>query len=76
MKHLSVFAPGTACVLGDGIPGIITGIMVDAAGIQYRVAWWEKRTRKHEWVYDYEINGKADTSERISIGFCDNGEPE
>lgn len=35
--------------------GTVTGIMIDVEGLQYRVAWWDGRSRKCEWLMEYEV---------------------
>lgn len=37
-------------------PGVVTGMLVDDAGPQYRVAFWNDSARRTEWVYDHEIS--------------------
>lgn len=36
-------------------PGIITGILAESMGIQYRVIYWNDCVRKTEWVYEWEV---------------------
>lgn len=38
-------------------PGIVTGLLMDSLGDQYRVVWWNNGERKQEWLYSYEIEG-------------------
>lgn len=55
-------------VHGEGITGKITGVMIELdSEVSYRVAWWDSRTRKNEWVRADEV--KASTNQRIKIGF-------
>lgn len=35
--------------------GIITGILLDSDGIQYRVVYWCDGVRRGEWLYPMEI---------------------
>lgn len=38
-------------------PGIVTGLLKDENGRQYRVAYWADGVRRCEWVHDFEIRG-------------------
>lgn len=35
--------------------GTITGILLDSEGVQYRVVYWLDDTRRHEWMFSFEI---------------------
>lgn len=36
-------------------PGVVTGLLSDSQGHQYRVVWWNNGERRQEWLYEYEI---------------------
>lgn len=36
-------------------PGVITGLLFDDSGDQYRVQYWDNACRKTEWLYTFEL---------------------
>lgn len=36
-------------------PGIVTGMLQEKAGPQYRVVWWNNGERKNEWLFEFEL---------------------
>lgn len=36
-------------------PAIVTGLLTDSCGSQYRVVWWNNGERKQDWLYEYEL---------------------
>jgi hypothetical protein len=36
-------------------PGVVTALLTDSCGAQYRVVWWNNGERKQEWLYEFEI---------------------
>lgn len=39
-----------------GIIGIVTGILCENAGTQYRVVFWTNGERRQEWLFPVEID--------------------
>lgn len=39
----------------DDIDGIVTGLLRDSEGHQYRIVYWADTTRKVEWMFQYEL---------------------
>jgi hypothetical protein len=35
--------------------GLVTGILLDSDGVQYRVVYWVDGVRRAEWLYPSEI---------------------
>lgn len=55
-------------ISGDGdIEGVVVGIQIAETGVQYRVAWWNGRTREEDWLYPFEIKDREPLS--LKIGF-------
>ena len=78
MDNLTLYRPGTKVIIGskdEPIKGMITDLHVGFQGyVTYKVVWWDKRIRKHEWLERWEILEAlaADDPEwdrRIQIGF-------
>lgn len=38
-----------------GVTGLVTGVLFEAHGIQYRVVFWTNGERRQEWMYSTEI---------------------
>lgn len=36
-------------------PGIVTGLLFEGSGTQYRVQYWDNACRKTEWLYAFEL---------------------
>lgn len=36
-------------------PATVTGLLLDEHEKQYRVVYWNNGARKHEWVFDFEL---------------------
>ncbi len=36
-------------------PAIITGLIVEETGPQYRVVYWDNCQRRNEWMYEHEL---------------------
>lgn len=71
-RTIRVFAPGTEVAIapgGDHIRGKIVEVAINDGGtIQYRVAWWNGRTRNCDWLSASEVSW-TDGAERVRIGF-------
>lgn len=68
---MKVYDIGTVVTIGpkdDGTKGIVAAILIsNGTRVQYKIAWWDGRTRHEEWLEAFEIVGKA--SDRCTIGF-------
>ena len=36
-------------------PALVTGLLSDTEGKQYRCVWWEQGQRYNAWLFEYEI---------------------
>lgn len=69
---IEVIAVGEAVSIGDHIDGVVTGVMIEAnATVQYRVAWFDGRSRKSEWLHECEVGHSG--SEKTKVGFTTRG---
>jgi len=69
MKQTEVMQVGQPVTISDNIPAIITGIAIDEkCRITYRCVWWDRRTRKSEWLEQFEVT-RADETQGMTIGF-------
>lgn len=75
---IDVVAPGVPVTIGPpdaGIPGVVLAVMIEGEPpgvVSYRVAWWEGRQRKAEWVAAAEVQAQPGAESR-RIGFHLNG---
>ena len=67
IRYVEAFAVGSAVVVGSDIPGLVTGILVDGDGLQYKVAWWAGSERKSEWLTAAEV--RCESAATVRIGF-------
>jgi len=72
-EPLEVLAVGSSCKIGfrdlGRVPGVILGVAIySGLQVQYRVAWWDGRVRKSEWVDACEVT--PDDDQRLRIGFA------
>ena len=69
---IEVFAPGSIVEIhpgGDAIRGQVVAVSVEHGGtVQYRVAWWNGRTRNCDWLHATEVSW-IEGAERTRIGF-------
>ncbi len=74
-KHVDVLGIGTLCEIQvpgeDVLPGIIIGIQITQEGVRYRIAWWDDRIRRDEWMEEFEIKVKPSEARHLKIGFTD-----
>ena len=72
-KPLWLYPIGTKVFVGNDIPGVITGVMIEGNNsTTYRVAWWNERDRKSEWVTFPQLKA-IDDGEPLQIGFVVSG---
>ncbi len=65
---MNVIKPGTQVDLAEDVQGTVTDVMVSGeSDIQYKVSWWNGRSRCHEWFQAFELDNAG--CERASIGF-------
>ena len=71
MTAIEVMQVGSPVIVGEDIPATITGIAIDdKSRITYQCAWWDKRTRKNEWLEQFEVV-RVPGVEQMRIGFGD-----
>ena len=69
MRQIEVMQVGSLITLSDDIPARITGIAIDEkCRITYQCVWWDGRTRKSEWLEQFEVT-RTDETQDIAIGF-------
>ena len=66
-----VFPLGTMVDIEKDIQGKIVGIQLDQNGTMYKIAWWNGRERKCDWLYDIEIL-RFSEPKSVQIGFIEN----
>ncbi len=73
-ETLAVFQPGTPVLIGLGgekISAEVLAVAIYSHNIQYQCAWWDARSRRVEWLEDFEVEPLADKSKKTPIGFSD-----
>jgi hypothetical protein len=65
--YIEAFAVGSTVTIGDDINGLVTGILLDGDGLQYKVAWWSGRERKCEWLTNDEVHPVNPIAVRIGF---------
>ena len=70
MDSLAVIRPGTFVnIILDRGRACVTDVQISGnSQIRYCIAFWDKGTRKTEWVSDAEIEAKAELP-ALKIGF-------
>lgn len=68
METRTVLAPGTTVDLGNGLEGRVLDVCLKTQGEQYRVAWWNGKTRVVEWLEAEELSPVQSTKTAL-IGF-------
>lgn len=76
-RQILIIRPGDDCWVGsrkDAIPGKVVEVSIKAAtgcefSIQFRVIWWDGRTRKSEWLEDIEVEPISPNGPFQPVGF-------
>ena len=69
MQQIEVMQVGSPVTLSDNIPARITGIAInEKCHLTYRCVWWDGRTRKNEWLEQFEVT-RTDETQGMTIGF-------
>jgi hypothetical protein len=66
---MKVFKIGTKVKVGGDISAIIVGIAIYTSSVDYKVVYWDDRTRKSEWVAESEILLVDEYETKQNIGF-------
>jgi hypothetical protein len=72
-KDIVIFIPGTSVLVGIGADAIRAEVLqscISAHGLQYQCVWWDGRTRRVEWMEDFEVQPIDEVSEKTRIGFA------
>lgn len=64
----NVISCGSDVRIGDDIPAKVSAISIRDKRVLYEVTWWDGRTRKVEWLEEFEVKQTCDTP-RSAIGF-------
>lgn len=72
VNELKLFAVGTTCKVGigrDQFVATITGIWIRGTNnlVCYKVAWWDGKNHKEEWLEEFEVFVNREPS--LSVGF-------
>lgn len=65
---VSVIPCGQDVRIGDDIPAKVSAVSIRDKRILYEVTWWDGRTRKVEWLEEFEVKQTCATP-RSAIGF-------
>lgn len=65
---MKLFPVGTSVQIDSGLPATVTGINIRERGVSYEVVWWEDRKRFNEWLFEFEVKGRAE-DKTLEIGF-------
>ena len=71
-ESMVVFQPGGSVLVGPGsekITAEILSVAIYNRGTQYQCAWWDGRSRRVEWLEDFEVEPLPTGSTRATIGF-------
>jgi hypothetical protein len=67
--QIEVMQVGSRVTLSPDIPARITGIAIDEnCRVTYRCVWWDSRTRRVEWLEEFEV-ARTDETQDMTIGF-------
>ncbi|QEL18300.1 hypothetical protein [Limnoglobus roseus] len=75
-SELRAIAVGSSVTVGypanaaNSVPGVVTGVQIGEGNLVtfYRVAWWDGRTRREEWLSPTEVvPGESVTACRIGF---------
>lgn len=77
VAEVQVFAPGARVGIGPGAAITAEVLEISICGpercVRYKLAWWEGRTRRAEWLESSEV-AEVPRSARVGIGFRGDGE--
>ncbi len=74
MKMREIIPPGTAVLMGssdDLLVGRVVEVLMDGVNVchvQYKVVWWDGRTRRSEWLEESEVAPRTPDS-TMGMGF-------
>lgn len=69
MRQIKVISVGSPVTIGDDISAKITGICIEEnCRVTYRCVSWDCRTRKNEWLEEFEVT-RTDETQVMTIGF-------
>jgi hypothetical protein len=74
MRTVEVLEIDSPVLIGpkeDKIQGVVVQVVLDAEGIGYKVAWWNGRERRCEWLRESEVDAYRSSSvKRMEVGFA------
>lgn len=71
-QTIEVIAPGSTVLVGGDIEAVVLALSLGRDGLQYKVAWWDGRTRTEQWVDQLEVCSRESAAGRngtIRIGY-------
>ncbi len=63
-----VFAIGSKVKIDGDLTAVVLGVTMRSSGVSYEVVWWEERSRRSEWLYDFEVSA-VKGSKTMEVGF-------
>lgn len=70
---MEIFEPGTKVVVAENLTGTIVQVLIEAPRrVQYKVSWWNGRSRSCEWLESFEFEAH-NGSTKVPIGFVGAG---
>lgn len=64
---IEVIHPGSRVTIGGDVEALVLAVMIMTDGVQYKVAWWDGRERREEWIDPAEIG--SGEGEMVKVGF-------
>jgi hypothetical protein len=65
---IEVIPPSSAVKIGKEIDGTVIQVCLHGESIQYQCSWWDGRSRRLEWLEEFEVSPSPD-SKPVPIGF-------
>ena len=67
-NKIEVYKIGTKIKVGDDIPATIVGVALYTSSIEYKIVYWDGKTRKIEWIDESEFDTiSIETKEKIGF---------
>lgn len=69
---IQIIKPGSSIIIDEDIHGKVIQVLIKANDyVQYKCVWWDKKTRKDEWLESSEIEYAEEQNRQnvYQIGF-------
>lgn len=72
MADLTIIPVGSSVLVGAGIEATVVGVTIRKTSVMYECEWWDGRTRKSDWFYEFQIKAVSDDGgwRLLKIGFA------